>query len=283
MLFQIGRLYSRSADIHDRFAGSRQSGISPSAKEPLIFLFTGDSGDRYGYTDGWADGIFHYCGEGQRGDMEFSRNNKALRDHAKDGRDLHLFTALGKGKPCRYEGAFACSGWHWGEGADIEGMKRKTIIFHLVSLEDLVDTSLEPDDSRASHNLPLDEMRALAIASVAGTDGEAPSSGRRNIYNRSSAVRDYVLARAAGICECCGSNAPFARKDGSPYLEPHHIRRLSDGGPDHPRWVAAVCPNCHRNIHHGGNGAELNLKLGSKVEVREATITAQDNYSRRAE
>src|ERR1700746_1774493 len=23
-------------------------------------------------------------------------------------------------------------------------------------------------------------------------------------------------------------------------------RRLSDGGPDHPRWVVAVCPNCHR-------------------------------------
>jgi hypothetical protein len=39
-----------------------------------------------------------------------------------------------------------------------------------------------------------------------------------------------------------------------PNLEPHHIRRLADGGPDHPRWVAALCPTCHRRVHHGVDG-----------------------------
>lgn len=43
--------------------------------------------------------------------------------------------------------------------------------------------------------------------------------------------------------------APFQRKDGTPYLEPHHIQRLADEGPDHPKWVGAVCPSCHREIH----------------------------------
>src|SRR4051794_38411784 len=81
------------------------------------------------------------------------------------------------------------------------------------------------------------------------------------IYERSRAVRAYVLARARGICECCQKPAPFKRKNGALYLEPHHTRRVSDGGPDHPRWVGAVCPNCHQEVHHGENGAAVNQGL----------------------
>jgi 5-methylcytosine-specific restriction protein A len=70
---------------------------------PLIFLFTGESGEQYGYEDGWDDnGVFLYTGEGQEGDMEFVRGNRAIRDHALDGKDLHLFQALGKGEGYRY-------------------------------------------------------------------------------------------------------------------------------------------------------------------------------------
>ena len=39
------------------------------------------------------------------------------------------------------------------------------------------------------------------------------------------------------------------KTDGSPYLEPHHITRLADNGPDHPAKVIALCPNCHRKAH----------------------------------
>ncbi|MGK5511732.1 HNH endonuclease [Brevibacillus formosus] len=51
------------------------------------------------------------------------------------------------------------------------------------------------------------------------------------------------------MCEACGSEAPFKTAKGGPFLEVHHRRRLSDGGPDHPEWVAAICPNCHRRCH----------------------------------
>jgi hypothetical protein len=40
-------------------------------------------------------------------------------------------------------------------------------------------------------------------------------------------------------------------------LEPHHTRRLSDGGPDDPRHVVAICPKCHRRVHHGKDGEQL--------------------------
>ncbi|MFL6446142.1 MAG: HNH endonuclease [Bryobacteraceae bacterium] len=67
------------------------------------------------------------------------------------------------------------------------------------------------------------------------------------------------------MCEACKQPAPFDRPDGKPYLEPHHTRRVSDGGPDHPSSVAAVCPNCHRRIHHGRDGKQYNVALQERL------------------
>jgi 5-methylcytosine-specific restriction protein A len=61
-----------------------------------------------------------------------------------------------------------------------------------------------------------------------------------------------VLRRAKGRCERCAASAPFLRRsDGSPYLEVHHWRPLSQEGEDTIENAAALCPNCHRDVHHG--------------------------------
>ncbi|WP_372439075.1 HNH endonuclease, partial [Pandoraea sputorum] len=73
-----------------------------------------------------------------------------------------------------------------------------------------------------------------------------------------------------GRCESCEKPAPFTKKDGSPYLEPHHVNRLSDGGLDHPQFVGAVCPNCHREIHSGVDGAKLNEQLKTYLKSIES-------------
>ena len=39
--FVVGRTYNRRRDIHTKFEGQRQGGISTPAKHPVIFLFTG--------------------------------------------------------------------------------------------------------------------------------------------------------------------------------------------------------------------------------------------------
>jgi 5-methylcytosine-specific restriction enzyme A len=71
-------------------------------------------------------------------------------------------------------------------------------------------------------------------------------------YRRNSNVIVSVLRRANGFCELCGNEAPFLRRsDGSPYLEVHHLKPLSQGGEDITDNAAALCPNCHRKIHHG--------------------------------
>jgi 5-methylcytosine-specific restriction protein A len=89
--FIPNQVYKRSS-IHDEFGGNRQSGISPSATNPFIFIFSGKSGAQYGYRDGWDNkNIFSYTGEGQEGDMQFVKGNLALREHKERGKRVFLF------------------------------------------------------------------------------------------------------------------------------------------------------------------------------------------------
>jgi len=71
-------------------------------------------------------------------------------------------------------------------------------------------------------------------------------------YIRNPDVVAEVLFRADGKCEQCKNPAPFIReKDGSPYLEVHHVIQLSKGGDDSVENALALCPNCHRKLHYG--------------------------------
>jgi 5-methylcytosine-specific restriction protein A len=56
-------------------------------------------------------------------------------------------------------------------------------------------------------------------------------------------------------------DAPFRDANDQPFLEVHHILRLSDGGPDDPRYVVALCPNCHRQAHYGIDARTINERL----------------------
>lgn len=97
--FIPNHIYNRRLDIHGQYGGNPQSGISVSASNPYIFIFSGKSGQQHGYKDGWENpNIFSYTGEGQSGDMRFIRGNLALRDHKLNGRRVFLFESDGKGQ-----------------------------------------------------------------------------------------------------------------------------------------------------------------------------------------
>lgn len=259
--YEVGRTYSRREEIHGEFGGQQQGGIS-TPEGPFVFLFTGEMGEQYGYKDGWTDGVFLYVGEGQRGDMEFVRGNKAIRDHAINGKELLLFEAVKRNGSYRYAGEFACAGWHLRDARDADGATRRVIVFELVPLEtDEDDQSGVETEAETS----LAALRKAAFGAAVATSVANVRDARQVYYRRSRQVKEYVLARAKGRCEACGREAPFTRTNGQPYLEPHHTRRVSDGGPDDPRCVAAVCPNCHREIHHGVSGNEVNLSVISRL------------------
>src|SRR5829696_4057435 len=99
-----------------------------------------------------------YTGEGQEGDMDFVRGNRAIRDHALDGKDLHLFQSLGKGEGYRYLGRFACPTWEFREGVDVNGDRRRAIVFHLIQPEDDAEPTIP---TQSSGTLSQRRQRAL--------------------------------------------------------------------------------------------------------------------------
>lgn len=273
MAFEIERIYHRKRDIHEVFGGQQRGGISTPSDAPYIFLFTGEAGEQHGYQDGFEEnGVFMYTGEGQRGDMEFIRGNKAVRDHAQSGRELLLFEATRKKGHYRFKGAFVCAGYDDTQaGPDTDGKLRKLIRFQLVPLTTLSgEESLEGGDDSVSEPTAIEIMRQQAYAAGTARATQDAAVSKRSVYKRSLAVKRYVLARADGACELCKAPAPFRKKNGDPYLEPHHTRQLSDDGLDSPLWVGAICPTCHRRIHHGQDGDELNGQLTTYIQSIES-------------
>ncbi len=260
--FETGRVYNRRKDVHSKLGGNQQSGISYRKGGSTIFFVTGESGEKAGYEDRWrADGVFEYCGEGQVGAQVFTKGNLEIRDHVLNGKQLLMFSQASKGF-IRFEGEMICESYGWRDLPDRDGNIRPAIIFSLRPLE-AVEEKAEETASAPEADIAALRKRALAAAETPAPTSEAKP---RTIYQRSRDVRAYVLARAKGVCEGCEKEAPFIRVDGTPYLEPHHLRRISDGGPDDPRFVIGICPNCHRQVHHGIDGVEYNTALLEKMK-----------------
>jgi 5-methylcytosine-specific restriction enzyme A len=270
--FEVGRTYNRRRDIHARFGGQQQGGIITPAEHPVVIIIAGEEGLQHGYADRYRpDGAFEYFGEGQVGDMQLQRGNRAIAEHSAEGKSLLLFRNTAAG--LRFEGEMVYEGHHIERAPDRTGTDRNAIVFELRSLEaieEVVEAEGPPPDAS------IDDLRQRALTAGAGPT-QPSTQGVRNVYQRSRDVRNYVLARAQGSCEGCASPAPFLRRDGTPYLEPHHLRRLSDGGPDHPAHVIALCPNCHRRVHAGVDGSSYNdrlMTMMSKIEPEGAGQTS---------
>ena len=71
---------------------------SPCSKFTYIFIFSGKTGRQHCYKDEWLNtNNFSYTGEGQIGDMKFTKGNLALRDHLAHGKRVFLFYIKGGG------------------------------------------------------------------------------------------------------------------------------------------------------------------------------------------
>lgn len=272
MDFVVGEIYRRRA-IHDAYGGQEQGGISTPRGLPMVFLFTGESGQQYGYDDTFQDdGTFWYTGEGQRGDMRMERGNRAIRDHLQTGKVLHLFEQAKRGF-VRYLGEATYLGHHIEPRPDLGGNTREAIIFELTVEGNEEGRPISPervstrDPDAGLWSKSLDQLYQLAVRS--STRDASAQNRRVNVRLRSRAVKIYVLRRANGVCEGCGNPAPFKKPNGQPFLESHHIRRLADLGPDHPRWVAALCPNCHRRAHEGEDRDRFNQRLAEQIQAIE--------------
>ncbi|SFB38434.1 5-methylcytosine-specific restriction enzyme A [Lentibacillus halodurans] len=245
--FEKGKQYQRR-QIHQLYKGQQQGGISTPANYPYIFIFTGESGEQYGYRDGWDETstMYYYTGEGQYGSMTFTKGNKAIRDHVENGKTIYLFQYVASGI-VEFIDEMAYVGHEIRFVPDHNGDEREAIVFYLERVEHIEQESEASQFDATTHS--LGHLREIAEAVETSED---PRETKVQVRYRAAAVKAYALTRANGICEACGEEAPFVKKDGTPFLEVHHLYRLSDGGADQPEAVAAICPNCHRRVHYGG-------------------------------
>ncbi len=166
-MFEKGNIYIRK-ELHDTYGGNRQGGISNCANFPFIFVFTGKAGKSHGYEDGWSDdGYFYYTGEGQHGDMTFTKGNKALLEHEENEKTLYLFENLLKGK-WKFIDQLRLVDYFIFNTPDTTGAQRKGIKFKFISVSDSPATMngslLKPENI----NIPNKTERTGLITSRVG-------------------------------------------------------------------------------------------------------------------
>lgn len=131
-VFIKNKLYKRE-ELHNEFGGNRQSGISSCKEHPVVFIFSGSSVEKYGYEDGWDnENIFRYSGEGQIGDMVFTRGNLSILNHKEDGKKIYLFEKTTESGYWKFIDELMYLSYEYYPTTDRDGNKRNGIRFNLV-------------------------------------------------------------------------------------------------------------------------------------------------------
>jgi len=103
---------------------------------------------------------------------------------------------------------------------------------------------------------------------------EERGGGRHVVVDPSLAK--YCLQRAGFACEVDSSHTTFISKaSGNKYVESHHLIPLKaqpfyDKALDNPANIVALCPNCHRLLHHATD-TERSQYLGKLLNDTRAT------------
>jgi 5-methylcytosine-specific restriction enzyme A len=286
-VFIVGARYDRS-DLLDSVGSKQpQSGIiwGPARDDCVIVTSGGRYGLRMGYADSrLPDGTWLYHGQGEEGDQDPDRfGNLLLIDgertvllfSTREPTSSEVKNRQSWAKVYTFEGNFRVAAWDLVVPTQGKRAGNKLIAFRLAPELALV-TQPDQGDAAALASQPED-LNLEALRNVLMASPFRPVQAVTSIavyYLRSEQIQAYAIKRSGGRCECCGRVAPFLGKDGLPFLEVHHIRRLSDGGPDYPTNVAAVCPNCHREAHYGQRAHEVNSMLLEKIRNVEECLSA---------
>lgn len=143
----IGARIARK-EIHDRFGGVREGGISPvleKSKNIMIFSHPRANAEHGYEPDVWLDDdTFLYCGEGPSGDQQMIRYNKSVLQHAEKDKVLRVFD--GTRGEVTYKGAFALDSedpWFHKDSIGFDGSPRKVIMFRMLRVNPTLSRGLE--------------------------------------------------------------------------------------------------------------------------------------------
>ncbi|MEI7857920.1 MAG: HNH endonuclease signature motif containing protein [Methanomicrobiales archaeon] len=235
------------------FSCGSEGNIRRSLKTSSLVLVSDHT--RSPYEDTWVNNFFHYTGRGLGGKQALSLpENKVLVESKDHGIHLYLFEVFVDG--------------HYVYMGEVELSDRPFLSRQTDSEKNIRDVYIFPLKLVGQKRPPLHNRDIAATKEeLARRDAhrQAPAApgvlvpysikGRRVHEATSGGPRQEPLvpARAPqqtrGICQLCNQPAPFSNPDGEPYLETHHIHRLSKGGKDEMENTVSICPNCHRKMH----------------------------------
>ena len=188
----------RRTNLHIGYGGRIRGGISPSRQTPNVLIFSDPkAGEEHGYIyDGWdpaTPGLFHYTGEGQQGDQQMRSGNRAIRDHAEEGRALRVFRGV-RGE-VRYVGEFELAepAYDLRPAHESGGTKiRQVLVFNLRAVE------LTPSDQSPT----VEGDRQYRRAEPAPTAPPQPWTRDPNVLDRSlkahadtqNGLRDFLAS-----------------------------------------------------------------------------------------
>ena len=179
---------------------------------------------------------------------KLTSSNRRYKIYIFKKKETNKYEYLGKGKYISY---YENSNQYWLTFEILENVDTKTSNnwdFHPISLETINKAKYldEPDDNELS-----DKAKSVT-------------------NKRDKTVAEFTKNRANNTCDLCEKKGPFKYKDKEGYfLECHHIIQVGAYGPDRIYNTVALCPNCHRRIHHLQNEsdkAKLIAKLRNYLE-----------------
>lgn len=188
---------------------------------------------------------------------KFRRTGNHIGERRAQRMDSAIQTAVREKLPVR---VILCEG----EMRDVDDGKSKASRVHKRLLDPMpwAVTTYDPHTGQCVMTRSADPLTFIDQFSLHEDPNSQPerraTSG--HVFVRSATVRMRALVRAQGKCEWC--NEPgFTMADGRVFLETHHVVPLADGGRDTPANVVALCPNHHREAHHGARKAEMRESL----------------------
>ncbi|MED4635000.1 HNH endonuclease [Peribacillus frigoritolerans] len=116
-------------------------------------------------------------------------------------------------------------------------------------------------------SLSLQQIKGALLNQQQLTVDSGRKMAQTSAFTRSVYIKEFARRVSNGICQLCEKEAPFLDKQGTPFLEVHHIHYLSKGGTDTINNVVALCPNCHRKIH----------QLELEEDFKKISIRASEN------
>ena len=249
--FEIGQVVSHK-EIISAFNVGNMGGMRKSKAHNCLVLISDHTKGLY--EDKWHGDVLPYTGMGKTGDQKLEGNqNKTLCESRTNGVDVHLFEVLNPTEYTYHGLVQLIENPYQDDQPDVNGDIRKVWMFPIKPIGEVAEIDSKKIQASSDAKQKKAESMSLSELKEAAEKRSSDDPGVRTVKSRTierdEFISEYAKRLAKGRCCLCGQPAPFNKKDGTPYLETHHVIWLSKGGSDSIDNTVALCPNCHRKMH----------------------------------